>query len=544
MTLQKAFYGFFDGRQTLNLTRLQNADGGYVIFLDEFDFLENDLVGLICRSPQIDDPFHFVELFYSAMLRHKLPLESYPLSPNIRDRIQEIISIIDDLRGEGLHFPTINQFTGDINQFTGHDRQKSPAIFRTRHTMSTGLLYLHETNRAFHIVSEPDSAYGEPYSALRLFSTVSQACERILLLFKELEKDDEIIHREMRRHCFQNTTFPEQMALISQFSRAGHEQRSQLGTLLDTGYSLYDIDDLQQRTDRDEVDVRHYSMYLTPEMILASLVRHNLVFGLSATADIPRMVHHFNLDWLSQQVTVIPVDDTDVEIIRGCNQQKAKARGNHMHMVVLGDLDSNNPYQRKLDQFLSAVATDEDFGQDTRFGHLKRRTQQFFAALLWMCVHSGGDSTHLLFLNTFRQIKLVFDRYQTQDEQLFVVTKRPSTPWFDVYELTLQERQFTVVFYNAQLANMVRQNHKAQQMFDALFWEGRPVVVVTQYLSVGNGVNLQYRPAEGSQEQRDFTHIGLLEAPYFYFTDTPRLKRTGVLGSASWLALLPSRVGQ
>ena len=27
-------------------------------------------------------------------------------------------------------------------------------------------------------------------------------------------------------------------------------------------------------------------------------------------------------------------------------------------------------------------------------------------------------------------------------------------------------------------------------------------------------------------------------------TDTPRLKRTGVLGSASWLALLPSRVGQ
>src|SRR5260370_36227765 len=67
VTLHKAFQGFFDGRKTLNLTRLEDEDGGYIIFLDEFDFLENDLVGLICRAPQISNPFRVVELFYRAM---------------------------------------------------------------------------------------------------------------------------------------------------------------------------------------------------------------------------------------------------------------------------------------------------------------------------------------------------------------------------------------------------------------------------------------------------------------------------------------------
>src|SRR5258708_8486791 len=97
VTLEKAFYGFFDGRQTLNLTRLQDEDGGHTIFMDEFDFLENDLVGLICRAPQISNPFHFVELFYRAMTRHKLPLETYPLSQSVRHPIQWIIGIVAPL---------------------------------------------------------------------------------------------------------------------------------------------------------------------------------------------------------------------------------------------------------------------------------------------------------------------------------------------------------------------------------------------------------------------------------------------------------------
>ncbi len=76
----------------------------------------------------------------------------------------------------------------------------------------------------------------EPSFTLQLFDTVSRASTHILQLFKELERGkDEITYREMIRHCFQDTVFPEQMALISQFSRSEHEQRTQLGALLELG---------------------------------------------------------------------------------------------------------------------------------------------------------------------------------------------------------------------------------------------------------------------------------------------------------------------
>jgi hypothetical protein len=518
VTLQKAYYGFFDGLRTLNLTRLQDPDGGYIIFLDEFDFLENDLVGLICRSPQISNPFYFIERFYSAMERHKLPLEEYPLSSNVRKRIEEIMRVLRELHAEGLHFPHIYQFTSSIPR-------KSSVIFRTRHTISTDPLYLYQTNRSFEIVSQPNparAAGASVQSALRLFGAVSHACARILTLFKELEREDEIIYREMLHQCFQETVFPEQMASITHFSRSDNVQRTQMGTLLEAGYSLYDIKDLQQQTDRDEVEVRHYSMHPTPEMVLYSLIRDNLVFGLSATADISRLVHHFNLDWLAQQrVNVIPVDEEDVNIIRGLNQQKATERGNRMNTVVLDDLDQSDPYQHDLDQFLSAAAKHEDFGEDTPSGHLKRRVQLFFAALLWMCKHpstSEADDTYLLFLNTFRQIRFVFDHHPAPEEDFYTITKRAANRWFEVYEVAIQRRRFTVVFYDAQVGSRVHQSQKVQDLFDALFWEHQPVVVVTQYLSAGNGVNLQYLPYEGSPHRKDFTHIGLLETPYFYFS--------------------------
>ncbi len=94
---------------------------------------------LICRAPQISNPFRVVELFYHAMTVHKLPSPEYPRSDNIRNRIQGIKGIIDQLREDDhLDFPDINQFTSTLPQKIAAGAQKragrprtSPAIFRT-----------------------------------------------------------------------------------------------------------------------------------------------------------------------------------------------------------------------------------------------------------------------------------------------------------------------------------------------------------------------------------------------------------------------------
>ena len=67
VTLQKLFHGFFDGLKMVNLSQLKGTDGHYIIFLDEFDFLESNLIELICADAEIEAPFKFVEAFYRAM---------------------------------------------------------------------------------------------------------------------------------------------------------------------------------------------------------------------------------------------------------------------------------------------------------------------------------------------------------------------------------------------------------------------------------------------------------------------------------------------
>jgi len=107
---------------------------------------------------------------------------------------------------------------------------------------------------------------------------------------------------------------------------------------------------------------------------------------------------------------------------------------------------------------------------------------------------------------------------------------------FNVYEVDFNQQRFLVVFYNAEQAKRVRKNVQAEDEFNALFHEGVPVVVVTQYLSAGNGVNLQYRLRDG--QERDFLNLHLLEIPYYYFSapskDDTVEERTAKLKENLW----------
>ncbi len=122
-------------------------------------------------------------------------------------------------------------------------------------------------------------------------------------------------------------------------------------------------------------------------------------------------------------------------------------------------------------------------------------------------------------MNTFRQVKLLFTTFAAHAEEagIYKVEPLPNTSWFAAFTITIADRKLMVVFFNAELATQVRQSKEAEQAFARLFWTSHPVIVVTQYLSAGNGVNLQYTNEEKGPEQ-DFTHIALLEAPYYFFT--------------------------
>jgi hypothetical protein len=518
VTLQKAYYGFFDGAHMRSFTSFFE-DEHPIIFLDEFDFLENDLVKLICCAPQITDPFDFVANFYRAMDKHKLPKADFPLHPNIRQRIEKIVDIINGENGvqkKGLNYPEINQFTLDKNSAQGNRQNTTPAVFRTQHAISTNPLYINQTIRSFQL--EMQRSDPRWVSAKWFFNAIGTATTRILALFKELERDEEVRYWEIMRQCFRNTDFFDQVATVAQLPRQQQPQKTPQGNLLSSGYNLFDIDDLEQRTDNEEVEVRFYQMVQTPENLLCLLAQHSLVFGLSATAELRRCVHHFDLDWINDEKLLLLTLDEDRADIQQMNADKAARRGSQMSVTQIDGLDMADPFQERLYYFLEAVARNDEFNDDSG-GHRSQRLHRFFAALFWLLAHSGNRSRQLLFFNSFRHIKLLFTTFadHAKEADLFSVEPHPSTRWFDTFNIAIKDQKATVVFFNAELATQVRLNKEAEQAFIELFWTPDPVVVVTQYLSAGNGVNLQYTNEKDGAEQ-DFTHIGLLETPYFFFT--------------------------
>ena len=512
VTLQKLFFGFFDGESTV--TGMQLKD--YVIFTDEFDFLENDLINLIARSPQIDDPFRFVEFFYREMQRHKWQLETYPASAssNIRRRIGEIMSEIEALRTDGIRFP-------DINQFISSQDPCDAVIFRTSHTVSSQPVFLSQAERAFDIVFARDSCPDPIFNARRLFTPVSAVSERILTLLKELESEDPATHRGLILDCYRNTTFPTQIAQVSQFPRRRPAQPTRLGALLDAGYNMYDVHYMANPTDPEEVELRNYTIYTTPEKFVATLAEKNLVFALSATADIPRCVNHFNLAWIGSKdgVTVLPPDEIDQEIVAQLNIEKAAIRDNQVRAIRLPELDGKKGIEKELRRFIATVSKMDDFGGDTPEGHRRRRVERFFASLLWASgqpTPEGEIQSHLIFLNTYKQVEFIFSTEALRRSPYYQITPRLTRMLFNVYEIDFNQQRFLVVFYNAEQAKRVRKSPQAEEEFNALFHQGLPVVVVTQYLSAGNGVNLQYRLPSG--QERDFLNLYLLETPHFYFS--------------------------
>ncbi|MCL4299577.1 MAG: hypothetical protein KJ077_27825 [Anaerolineae bacterium] len=525
VTIQKAFFGFFDGWEDISLTKLQGRNGNNIIFLDEFDFLESNLIDLICQDAQIDAPFKFVEFFYGAMKRHKLPLAIYPIEESIRQQIEEIVALVDELKTEhSLRYPDINQFTCKSTELKGQ------AIFQTNRSILNKRLYLQDAERSFEIV--PNSDGGQNLNAIILFNAIQRATSQILFLFKELEANP-ILYTEILRHCFENTTFKVQIGRIRQLPNRKRKQATRFDNLLDSGYGLYEILDLQQETDKDEVEFRHYALYTTPERVLLSVASNNLIFGLSATADIPRLVRSFSEEWLQRQEGFIlhEVDEDDIAIIQALNREKQQRRANSVILEKADDLDLHNSFQQKLLKFIEAIAIEDGFGGDDRRGLRRKRAELFFATLLWVISNRSKEQlatdTHLLFFNSYTQIEHIFTHHQEPEDDLFLIKKMGQEAAFQYYEINILDTDFIVIFYNAAKGQQIESETRAKEQYHHLFWEGKPVLLVTTYPSAGNGINLQYYPDEQSkrddemqkarEREKDFKNIHLLDGPYFYF---------------------------
>lgn len=625
VTIQKAFHGFFDGYKTVNLTRFTPSDSkdnkendGYVVFLDEFDFLEPELVSNLCDDGEIKYIFEFVESFYKNLKKNKIPngkylidkslgIEKlYPKSPkdkeyqpkidttnncislngqilwqgeskrnkyenleklekegwlkivkdenhnttrislkrSIRHHVKSILTEIETLQSaEGakqINYPKIIHF---------HQLQStSKSIFSSATNLVHEPIYLKEEggNRknSFLLHNKKDDS---SKSLFYLLDTVRTVAKKILRLLREIREEYPTLYDEFLQHAFGRTAYEEIRKQIGRIRQNITEKMKMLSCYEDfhnKGFSLYEVNQKPSpESDRNEVLFDYYAIQHSAEKILSKLVQHNLVFGLSATADIDRKLHNFDINgYLRKQegVNIIPFDGEDMKDIQLANETKKGERLNNVALSKAYELPNDNEIVKRINEY---------YGGERYKDFNAKRINLFFSTLDWLIEKHKENpkammkEAQLLFFLTFNDIREFLAKYPKieihKKDNSKPIPKSVCEVIYDyksakanyndkfstVYDtLNYKGQEFRLVFYNSSLGKELKRNEELGNDYENVFWEDVPVIVITQYNSTSNGVNLQYYPTKKDKSQaksglRDFKGIHLLDAPYYYFSD-------------------------
>lgn len=544
VTVQKSFRGLYDGRRTVRLGNWRPpATGHYVFVFDEFDFLENDLLMMLSEDKEVSDPFGMVRTFYERIKSQKLSHDDYltqkPGWQEIRNELTEICDRIASLKDvHRIDFPAITHFV------TKDKAIKGRAIFQSNYSLVNQTVYLKDpSERPFSF--DLTTAKGGN-SAFVLLDVVSRAVKDIIRLFKRLETDHDDIYPELLRQCFEGTDYQREIQRVKQIGWRHEWCETNYGYLLTNGFGLFEIRTDQSRlTDPDEVAIRYLSMSNSPEAMMREMCRVHLVFGLSATAHINRTLRNFDWSGLAHPLVAdesfqpLPISAEDQADINQANHEKAAVRNSSIHFDIAEPLLLSTSFGLQL----AAIAdrSGDVFGLGEQKSHRLKRTRHFFGLLTWLCsqnpdvqaIDYSQMKTHLVFLSSLKQLRYLFQTVKQDEDNWFCVTPHAlpmSLASLECYELSYRDestgKRLTchVVLYDARFGQALRKEPALEEQYNALFWDDKPVIVVTTYPSAGNGVNLQYYlTREDYQQQRtagkrDFNNLHLLDSPYFYFS--------------------------
>ncbi|TVT41858.1 hypothetical protein FNT36_10580 [Hymenobacter setariae] len=543
LTVQKAFHGVFDGERTQRLGQWDApATGRYVFVFDEFDFLENDLLAMLADDREVRDPFGLVQTFYRRINEQKLVHSGYlarePRWQPIRDRLERICRRIETLRDEhGIDFPAITHFVSTDDQLKGK------AIFQSNYSLVKRPVYLHAAPSRRNTFELTTDRKGR--KAFVLLDVVNRTVKDIIRLFGWLKTEHEDVYPELLRQCFGGTDY---RAEVQRTRPVGHPPEyceTNYGNLLVNGFGLYEIEEGRSRlTDPDEVAISYRSLHTSPEALLRDMGRQHLVFGLSATAHIRRVLRNFDWAGLARPAdptqSFQPLENTpdDQEDIARANAQKAAVRANTLTLHQALPLEMSVAFGPQL----AAIAHNLDnFDEAGPHGHRLRRARHFFAVLARLAgLHAAGElpahQTHLLFLASVRQVAQLLQKGGDEDGWYGAMPLPGAAGPLQLYDVWFRDEATDerlacyVALYDARFGQALRADPTLDRQYNELFWQGRPVLVVTTYPSAGNGVNLQYylselaHAAQDTTQKRDFRYLHLLDAPYYYFSGTDQLE--------------------
>lgn len=531
LTLHKIFHGLFSGEKTLRINNLK----GYIIFLDEYDFLEPILLEKICEEVPIEDPFLMLN-YFKINVESKLKTTAYPEGENheeIKQRLEKTLQKINRLN-DSYQFPEIRHFRTSDNSLFGN------WIFLTNETIVNQPIYLkiNEDEAKFDITSKLSDETKDGFPLLR---TVLDTSSSIMKSFAGWKDRNNEIFEEILFDALGHTEFQRIIRRIPFYHSLRNKNKqfvNNYNNLLDRGMGMFTLNKPNDPTEPKEVKIDYYNIPISPERVLLSLIKKNMVFGLSATSKLNRVVNHFDESWFKDQLEKLSdnniryfedYDNYDKQLIQRLTEQKAKERQN---TVLLESLKHQCAEEIKSELEVLENIDDNIYGIRNNGGYDKNRVIGFFKILEWIYQKLENGSpisemrSHLIFLNSLKQIEffLEYSFKGTNNHQLNKILTVEKDRAIDQigYRIQYKDTIFYIVFLQKKAYEAIYPDQK-DGLSEALqlFWKNKPVIFLTTYPSAANGVNLQYYPSEeywNKKEQEDFRCIHLLEGPHFYFT--------------------------
>lgn len=510
-TIQKFSYGFFDGKKKLKLPDL----GGNIIFLDEFDFLENEILKILCLDNSMNNPLEFVKIFYErfGLLKNKSFWEPKGIT-SIKDGLEEAYDYLRNcIRQNKYKFPALTDFA-----YNSKMMEKRLVLFQTNKTILSEKFYLDQEGDTWVVTNQHTATTVEPKG---FFQMIRDVIQQILAVFnKHSDTHPQAINQLIQKlwNIKNDNTSGEYQTYIDDtivYKNISVEQSETHDE--DFSYTEgFDLIEIKQNDALDplDADLTRLELSTSPEAIIKKLAENNLVFALSATSDLPRVVSCFNESWLTENTPFIVPSEDDEELVKKLKHIKDNKRRSNTRFTANRPISKAHPITDILNKLkiLGFFDNDESDITNDKRENRKKRVLKFFGCLEWI-LNDSQNRSHLVFLTTFRHIKDIITHNTDLKEniaQIFSVEPRERG-----YKIIYADKTFNIIFLNSSEAKAIEADEADSYnhlMSDATVDK---VILVTQYATASNGVNLGFKDEEGIK--RDFEGVHLLEAKYYWF---------------------------
>lgn len=525
-TIQKFCYGFFDGKKRLKLPDL----GGSIIFLDEFDFLENEILKILCLDNAMNNPLEFVKIFYErfGLLKNKgfwIPQNISAIKEGLE---QAYHSLKKSIKTNNYKFPALTDFSYDSKML-----DKRLVLFQTNKTILSEKFYLDQEGDTWVITNKQNANTVEPKG---FFQMIRDVIQQILSVFNEHYDQHP---REIKTLIYKlwniknDNTEGEYQSYIEDTIVYKNIDIESNGTGQAFSYTEgFDLIEIKEGKGLDPLDAELARLELStsPEAIIKKLAERNLTFVLSATSDIPRVVNCFNEEWLTKYTSFIPLSQKDKDLVLKIKQKKDDIRQSNTKFAPNTPIDNKHPIALILNnlKILGFFDNEEpDVSNNTRENR-KKRVMKFFGCLEWI-LNESQNRSHLVFLTTFRHIKKIIAQDIGLDIDMSDVFS--SEEQAQGYKISINDKTCNIIFLDSSQAKKIETENIEE--YNSLMSDPDvdKVILVTQYATASNGVNLGYEDKKGIR--RDFEGIHLLETKYYWF-DTGAAEKNNATKQMFW----------